>query len=490
MTPVDQVRFRSATRATIVLTILAAAVCSLTLHGAPPKILVVNVQDWRGRPKPGVTIAPAGSGSLALTDDAGRGQIRLSDATEAGSFVTLRVVRPDDLRVVAPPRGRTPVPKFDGSSDSYVDVILMTYADAAALESPTVLADLVARSVAPPVREASPSPPRPPAQPQRGRPGAFIFGGHMVLASLSQQQGGPVSAPGVAPLVTDSAARELGFTRAQVDQALARVTSDPLAWKAVLLTAEIEAGGRDPFGIVVGNPGTGDIEFGIGFWSLRGETLQPILKRMREADAERFDQIMGEDRQAVLQWLDMPRDDASAFVRQRMLVRSIAFGVAEPWKSRFRALGAETAFQRIQMREMDRLWVSRTRRVVPQLDLRSERAFAFVYDTMIQQGLSAVTSARVRAAFDGFESRVGRKPDEQEKLLLLANVASERASFRRRDDIRQRRLAFALGEGTVYGRRVNLLNAGFGMRDLDSGAPLALVNDRAVVQRLTDGWLP
>lgn len=312
----------------------------------------------------------------------------------------------------------------------------------------------------------------------------------MVLASLIQQQpGGSVSASGVTPLVTDSAARELGFTRAQVDRALAQVTSDPLTWKAVLLTAEIEAGGRDPFGIALGNPGAGDIEFGIGFWSLRGETLQPVLKRMREADVEHFDRIMGDDRQAVIQWLDMSRDDASAFVRQRMLDRSV-FRVAEPWKSRFRALGAETAFQRVQMREMERLWVNRTRRVLPQLDLRSERAFAFVYDAMIQQGLSALTSLRVNAAFDGFEREIGRKPDEQEKLLLLANVASERTPVQLRNIVRERRLAFALGEGRVYGRRVNLLNAGFGMRDIGTGALVPLVNDRAVLQRLTDGWRP
>jgi hypothetical protein len=472
-------------------TSIAAALSGIVLLGAPEKILVVNVQDWQGRPKPGITIAPAGSGSVALTDDVGRGRIRLPDATEGGSIVTLRVVRPEDLRVVAPPRGRTPVPKFDGGSDSYVDVIVMPYADAAALESPTVLADLVARSLPPtPARGRSQPPPKNPAQTPRGRSGARLFGGDITLASMGQQPDVAAPPPDPAPLVTEGAARELGFTKQQVDEALAKITTDPLAWKAVLLTAEVEAGGRDPFGILLGDLGTGGIEFGIGFWNLRAGTLLPILRRLRETDTARFDRIMGDDRQAIVGWLDTSGPAASAFVREQMLSPSDPRQVVEPWKTRFRALGVWPAFQRIQMQEMERRWVTQARRAMAQLGLRSERAFAFVYDTIIQDGTGVVSAARVQPEFAEFAKQVGRQPDEQEKLLLVANVASARVPTPLRTSVRQRRLAFALGEGRVYNRQINLLNAGFGMRDVETRATLPLVNDRAILQRLSDGWLP
>jgi hypothetical protein len=470
----------------IFLTTVVGALSGLL--AAAEKILIVNVQDWQGRPKAGITIAPAGSGSQALTDVAGRGQIRLPDATEGGSIVTLRVVRPEDLRVVAPPRGRTPVPKFDGDSDSYVDVIVMPYADAAALESPTVLADLVARSLAQSSAGGrSQPPPKKPTQTPRGRSGARLFGANIELVSMRQQ---PAAPPAIAPLVTEEAARELGFTKQQVDEALAKITPNPLAWKAVLLTAEVEAGGRDPFGILLGDFGTGGVEFGIGFWNLRAGTLLPVLKRLREGDTERFDGIMGDDREAVIQWLNTSGPTSSAFVRERMLSPSDQRQVVEPWKTRFRALGAWPPFQRIQMQEMERRWVDQARRAAQRLDLRSERAFAFVYDAIIQQGTGVVSTARVQPEFAAFLQQVGRNPDEQEKLLLMANVASVRTATALLASVRQRRLAFALGEGRVYNRQINLLNAGFGMRDIETGAQLPLVNDQTILRRLRDGWLP
>jgi hypothetical protein len=42
----------------------------------------------------------------------------------------------------------------------------------------------------------------------------------------------------------------------------------------------------------------------------------------------------------------------------------------------------------------------------------------------------------------------------------------------------------------VYGRRIDLAEAGFAMRDIESGDAITLSEDGEVLKRLTEGWIP
>jgi hypothetical protein len=74
--------------------------------------------------------------------------------------------------------------------------------------------------------------------------------------------------------------------------------------------------------------------------------------------------------------------------------------------------------------------------------------------------------------------------------LILANRADGLTSAARTNVDRERRLTFALGEGKVYGRPINLAQAGLGMRDIVTGAGVPVVNDRRTLLRLENGWMP
>jgi hypothetical protein len=266
---------------------------------------------------------------------------------------------------------------------------------------------------------------------------------------------------------------------------------DRLAWKAILLTSLFEFGDRDPFSFVSGGAAREpDIEFGIGWWSLQRRTLQPVLRKMRSVDPQRFEAIMGDGLPLMMDIIEKPVAEAVELTKASLLGGERGRQVLEPWRSRFGRLGAWPAFQRVQFEEMQP-WIERARSAGQALGLRSERAFAFLYDTIIQYGTGAVRAQVVQPHFDAFAREIGRMPDEQERLLIIANVVTSRvgvpalARF-----VRTRRLIFALGTGTFSGKPINLAEAGFAMTDIATGARIPLVNDEEIVRRLVDGWLP
>jgi hypothetical protein len=132
------------------------------------------------------------------------------------------------------------------------------------------------------------------------------------------------------------------------------------------------------------------------------------------------------------------------------------------------------------------------RQAMPPLGLRSERALAFSYDLIYNVGLQPLRRERVQPEFNAFERIYGRQPDEQERLLILANLATPSLPLPVRvlKVLRQRRLAFALGQGGVSGLEIDLDAAGLEMRDLASGVPIHLASDAVITQRLIGGWLP
>jgi hypothetical protein len=444
-------------------------------------VLVVSVRTAADTPLSGVRIGTVGDGSTVSTDDTGRGRIRLSPETGPGASDTLQVVPPPDLVLISPWGGRTPVPPFENESDNYIQVILVRRGDRRALENAAVLAAVIAQSVS---RKPSARSPRH----KPGGPGAEVHrpGPIPVVAVGFEQSAAPGSQSSSErrPLITEQAAQELGFTKSEVQQALDHWEADKLFWKIIVLTGRVEFGGRDPFSSVTG--GFDGMSFGIGSWSVRSGTLMPLLSKMRSLDLTLFDQIMAPDQEFVVEWLKQPAERALELTRQRMLAKGSS-DVSGLWKTRFATLGRTPEFQRVQVDEL-RPRMEKAREVCVSLGLHSERALAFIFDTAFSQGLGF--TRYLAQDQEAFARVITRQPDEEEKLLLLVNRASNRVPVPLREQLRQRYLAFATGEGVVFGSVIDLDQAGLGMFDLKSGEPIPLVDDAATRKRLTDGWLP
>ncbi len=287
-------------------------------------------------------------------------------------------------------------------------------------------------------------------------------------------------------LIDDATADRLGFTAAEIEAAMTRFAGDPLSWKAILLTSQFEFGNLDPFSTAVPGLVRPDVEFGIGSWSLERNTLQPVLGAMRAADPRAFDRIMGDQAAFVARLIAMRGAEAGEAGAAAM---TESRRVTEAWKSRFRALGAVPAFQRIQFDALQP-WVVRARRIAADLGLHSERGFAFVFDTIWNRGTSPFASARTEILLARFRAATGRSPDEQELMLLLANAANSRGPAMNLPQVRARILTLALGQGRIYGRELDLADAGLTLREVTTGAPVPLSGDAAILERLRGGWLP
>src|SRR5262249_32077151 len=116
------------------LYILIVAVVTSHLANAQSEILWVNVSDLKDQPMPNIQIGTEGPGSTVVTTDNGLARIILASGTKAGTWVTLRVLS-NGYKVVSPYDKRVQVPPYEGGSQNYVKVYLVTLKDREALES-------------------------------------------------------------------------------------------------------------------------------------------------------------------------------------------------------------------------------------------------------------------------------------------------------------------------------------------------------------------
>ena len=118
--------------------------CGMAL--AEQGILVVHVSDPQDRPIQAVSLATQGDGSTgAPTNGQGRTRIALAVQTRAKTWVTLQIIRPQDLVFVSPWNKRVQVPPFENESENFVPVVLIKRGDRLALESGQALVAITAK---------------------------------------------------------------------------------------------------------------------------------------------------------------------------------------------------------------------------------------------------------------------------------------------------------------------------------------------------------
>ena len=118
-------------------------VCTASLS-AEQGVMVLQVNDIKGRAMKGLQLQAEGSAVSAPTDDSGIARIRLSSQTIQGSWVAIRLVKPPtDLVFISPWEARVIVPPFTSSME--VPVVLAARGDRAVLENGAALESITAR---------------------------------------------------------------------------------------------------------------------------------------------------------------------------------------------------------------------------------------------------------------------------------------------------------------------------------------------------------
>jgi hypothetical protein len=99
--------------------------------------------------------------------------------------------------------------------------------------------------------------------------------------------------------------------------------------------------------------------------------------------------------------------------------------------------------QDIQMRAVQPAW-NTALRYFQNYRLTTELSMALCFDIAVQIGVKDAADAVIRAAMNA-------SPPENELRETIANAVAETAKSAFVEDVRQRKMAFARGQGTVHG---------------------------------------
>jgi hypothetical protein len=236
-----------------------------------------------------------------------------------------------------------------------------------------------------------------------------------------------------------------------------------LCERVLAMTASFETGQRFPdcFGAIAGNFDGQGISFGALQWNIGQGSLQPLWKSMykqheqtvREVMGPKFDEFINMLQQAKgkqLEWAKSIQYTDEA--RGRRVWR-----VVQDWKNRLQELGKTNEMIQLQVETAQvryNIAIANCR----QFELTTERGVALMFDINVQNGKVNRNGVGDRIFEDYL--RIPSDHSDQEKQIEKMKVIAERRSAishpRWREDVKNRKMTIALGEGTVHGRIYNL----------------------------------
>ncbi len=238
----------------------------------------------------------------------------------------------------------------------------------------------------------------------------------------------------------------------QTEAPVPAIANRDLAYKCLALTGSFETGRAVPecFCGISGDFDGQGISFGVLQWNFGQGSLQPLLK----AAVERHPQLMGDIFGPHFETLRlaMQGDDRDSLLEfSRAIQHPVTHSVFEPWKGYAKALGRTAEFQQIQTEHAGGVF-RKALTLLERYGLWSERAVALLFDIVTQNGsIASVTHAQIVGEIRCLPSDLDEATLEIRRLEIIANRRAEAANPRWVDDVRQRKLCIARGEGTVHG---------------------------------------
>ena len=215
------------------------------------------------------------------------------------------------------------------------------------------------------------------------------------------------------------------------------------------ITAQFEGHG---FGLLRGNFDGAGLTWGVIGFTLKSKEVQALLAETDATVPGTLDRVLGP---LAATWRGVVRKPLN---EQIAWADSISFGasksnVPSEWRDAFARLGEEPIVKRLQMqRAYDRYFVPAVR-AANTLRLQSELGIALAFDVHVQNG-GFKPGAYAMAA-----STLSRAP-EPDRRQRLAHAVADSANPRWAEDVRERKLALAAGQGSVHGRAYRLASWG------------------------------
>jgi len=233
----------------------------------------------------------------------------------------------------------------------------------------------------------------------------------------------------------------------------------PAERKAVEITSTFETGKRGGFFGLSSNFDGQGLSFGLVNWTIGTGSLQPLLRDFATESPDRWSTVFGPDAARFRQLIS--RKDKTAIKDQHtfavkemnsctMRKGKPVWAIREPWFGYFNRLSEDLAFQAIQIRYVRKL-LARADYFCHEYKLRSEQAFAFMFDAVSSHGQWWPNKKNRRALVDqrlkALATRYGEgKVPESETLLAIADVLGTTSAPRWAHKARTRKRWFVTGE--------------------------------------------
>lgn len=209
--------------------------------------------------------------------------------------------------------------------------------------------------------------------------------------------------------------------------------------RALQVTSAFEGHG---FTKLEGNFDGAGLTWGIIGFTWSNNQLQGILRTIRTEAPAVYANAFGPLATRLDQLLASNLSVQMAFANEITLSPGSA-GVESEWKEAFARLGLAPEVQDIQMREIKPAWNTAVQ-YFQRYGLTSELSMALCFDIAVQIGVKPEADAVIRAALNA-------NPPENKLCEIIANAVAETAKSAYVEDVRQRKLTFARGQGTVHG---------------------------------------
>jgi hypothetical protein len=239
----------------------------------------------------------------------------------------------------------------------------------------------------------------------------------------------------------------------------------PIAERCLALTGSFETSTPPPgcFSGLTGDFDKMGLSFGALQWNLGQGSLQPLLQDMIANNGSVIQNIFHENLAVLENTLKLPIPGQLVWARS---IQNAAFQVFEPWNGMLKALGRTQEFQAIEMANVANASATASQ-LCGQFDVTTERAHALLFDIVTQNGsISSSVEKLIRAdyatihASDPMDVEVAR-------LQAIANRRAEASNPKYVEDVRQRKLCIANGQGKVHGIDYQLDEQfGIGLRSL------------------------
>lgn len=243
------------------------------------------------------------------------------------------------------------------------------------------------------------------------------------------------------------------------------IFAKPLGFKCLALTGSFETNAPVPecFAGLSGDFDGQGMSLGVCQWNIGQGSLQPLFLALDRKHSTVVKNIFHDDYPVWKAWLEEDRPEQLNWIRN---LQDPRHNLAEPWRGYFKAMGRTEEFQDIEQAAADKLFRSALS-LRKKYSSKSDRAAALLFDILVQNGsISAVTDAQIATDCARLDPSLSAEECEVERMKIIANRRAEASKAQWVEDVRNRKLTIAAGEGTVHGRYYNLKEQyGLGLTD-------------------------